>query len=183
MATSGNEYFTKILDHLKKYHNRHGQILSSKKLKEAVLHVMEQEEEEIEHNINNITCYTSFEFPVTMNVQKKDTNWSLVRWLAAGVLAEMVEYYSASFFSHVVGLETVSGEVADVDTSKRMNFVSNPFLSETPKFVDLRLLTINTADKLNYVFAPVTRAEGLMDHSNWLAYRHCIVEVTKGRVI
>ena len=30
---------------------------------------MEQQEEEIEHNINNITCDTSFESPVTVNVQ------------------------------------------------------------------------------------------------------------------
>ena len=45
MATSGNEYFTDILGYLKEYHDRHGQRLSSKKLKEAVRRVMEQEEE------------------------------------------------------------------------------------------------------------------------------------------
>ena len=44
-----------MLDHLNEYHDRHGQILSSKNLKEAVLRVMEGEEEEIERNINNIT--------------------------------------------------------------------------------------------------------------------------------
>ena len=32
---------------------------------------MEKEDEEIEPNINNITCGNSFEYPVTMNVQKK----------------------------------------------------------------------------------------------------------------
>ena len=37
MATSGNEYFKDILEHLNEYNDRHGQILSSKKLKEAVL--------------------------------------------------------------------------------------------------------------------------------------------------
>ena len=56
MATSGNEYFTDIIDHLNEYHDCHGQRLSSKNTKEAVLSVMEQEEEEIEHNINNIIC-------------------------------------------------------------------------------------------------------------------------------
>ena len=35
---------------------------------------MEQQEEEIERNINNITCDTSFQYPVTKNVQKKDAN-------------------------------------------------------------------------------------------------------------
>ena len=54
---------------------------------------MEQEEEEIERNINNITCDTSFESPVTMNLQKKDANFSLERRLAAGVLAEIVENF------------------------------------------------------------------------------------------
>ena len=43
MATSGNEYFTVILDHLNEFHDRHSQILSSKNLIEAVLRVMEQE--------------------------------------------------------------------------------------------------------------------------------------------
>ena len=54
---------------------------------------MEEEEEEIEHNINNITCNTSFQSPVGMNVQKKDANWSLERRLATGVLAEMVKIF------------------------------------------------------------------------------------------
>ena len=54
---------------------------------------MEQGEEEIECNINNITCNTSFESLVTMNVQKKDANWSLERRLAAGVLAAMDEHF------------------------------------------------------------------------------------------
>ena len=49
---------TDILDHLNEYHDCHGQILSSKNLKEAVLRVMEQQEEEIERNINNITYDT-----------------------------------------------------------------------------------------------------------------------------
>ena len=65
-----------MLDHLNEYNYRCGQILSNKNLKEAVFRVMEEEEEEIERNINNITCDTSFEYPVTMNVQKKGANCS-----------------------------------------------------------------------------------------------------------
>ena len=59
-----------------------------------------------------------------------------------------------------------------------MNFASNPVLGETGKLVDLRLSAVNTADKINSVFAHVTKAEGLTDHSDWLASRHCIAEVT-----
>ena len=79
MATSSNEYFTEILDHQKIYYNRHGQRLSSKNLEEDVLSVMEEEEDEIERNINNITCSTSFQSPVAINVQKKGANFSLER--------------------------------------------------------------------------------------------------------
>ena len=74
MATEVNEYFTGILDTLNKYQDRHGQRLYSKNPKESVLRVMEQEEEEIERNIDNITCDTLFQYPVTNNVQKKDEN-------------------------------------------------------------------------------------------------------------
>ena len=55
MDTESNEYFTEIIDTLNKYQDRHGQRLSSKKLKETVLRVMEQQEAEIKRNINNIT--------------------------------------------------------------------------------------------------------------------------------
>ena len=93
MATEDNEYFTDILDTLNEYQDRHSQRLSSMKLREAVRRVMDEEEEEMERNINNITCHTSFQSPVTKSVQKKDTSWSLERRLAAGVLAEMLENF------------------------------------------------------------------------------------------
>ena len=38
---------------------------------------MEEGEEEIERNINNITCDNSFQSPVDMNIQKKDAKFSL----------------------------------------------------------------------------------------------------------
>ena len=82
-----------MLDHLNEYHNRHGQILSSKNIKEAVLRVMDEEEKEIECNINNITCDTSFQSQVTKNVQKKDASWSLERRLTTGVLEKMVKEF------------------------------------------------------------------------------------------
>ena len=64
-----------------------------------------------------------------------------------------------------------------------MKSVGNPVLGKTPKFVDLRLSNINTADKLNSIFAPITRAEGLTYHSDWIASTHRIVEVSVDRVI
>ena len=66
-----------MLEHLKKYNERHSQRLSSKKLRDAVIRVMEKEEEEIESHTNNITMDTSFKSPVPMNAKKKDANMSL----------------------------------------------------------------------------------------------------------
>ena len=84
MATERNEYFMEIIDHLNKYNDRHGQRLSIKNLKEVVLRFMEEEEEEIVHNIDNITCNTSFQSPVAMNIKNKDADWSLkIRLLQA----------------------------------------------------------------------------------------------------
>ena len=51
MATEDNEYFTDIIDTLNKYQNHHGQRFPSKKLKEAVLCIMVEEEEEMERGI------------------------------------------------------------------------------------------------------------------------------------
>ena len=79
MANVDNEYFTDVIDTLNEYQDRHGQRLYSKKLREAVRRVMDEEEEETERNINNITCDTSFQSPVTKSVQKKDASWSLER--------------------------------------------------------------------------------------------------------
>ena len=47
MANEDNVYFTDILDTLNEYQDFRGQRLSSKKLKEALLRVMDEEEEEI----------------------------------------------------------------------------------------------------------------------------------------
>ena len=79
-------------------------------------------------------------------------------------------------------MKVVPGEVADVDASKRMNFASDPVLGESPKFVDLRLLTAHTADKLKFVIGPATRVRGLTDNSNGLTSRHHIAKVTADRV-
>ena len=76
MPTKDNEYSTDIIDTLNRYQDRHVQRLSTKNLKEAVLRVMDEEEEDIERNINNVTCDTPFKSPVNKNVQKKDANWS-----------------------------------------------------------------------------------------------------------
>ena len=75
MATEDNEYFTDVLDTLNEYQDRHGQRSSSKKLREAVRRVMDEDEKEMERNINKNTCHTSFQSTVTKSVQKKDSGW------------------------------------------------------------------------------------------------------------
>ena len=68
MANVDNEYFSDILDTLNEYQDCHGQRLSIKKLREAVRRIMDEEEEEMERNINNITCNNTFQSRVNKSV-------------------------------------------------------------------------------------------------------------------
>ena len=63
-----------------------------------------------------------------------------------------------------------------------MNFASNSVFVENPKLMDLGLLPAHTADKLKSIFAPDTKSGGLTDHTDWLASRHRIEEITADRV-
>ena len=53
MATEDNEYFSNVLDTLHRYEYRRSKRLSSKKLKESVRRIMDEEEEEMECNISD----------------------------------------------------------------------------------------------------------------------------------
>ena len=79
MANVNNDYFSDVLDTLHEYRGCHVERFSSKKLREAVGDVMNEEVEEMERNINNITCDTPFQSPGTKSVQDKDASWSLER--------------------------------------------------------------------------------------------------------
>ena len=68
MANVENDYFLDALDTLNEYQDRHSQRLSSKKLREVVRRVMNEEVLEMERNINNITFDTSFQSPGTKSV-------------------------------------------------------------------------------------------------------------------
>ena len=46
MATPKEKYFMEMLDHLNDYNERHGERLSSEKLRDSVIRVMEEEEED-----------------------------------------------------------------------------------------------------------------------------------------
>ena len=81
-----------------------------------------------------------------------------------------------------IGLEVVSGEVADINARKRMNFLSNSVLDETPKFVDLGLSPAHKTDKLKSVIGQTTRSGEFKDNSDWIASRHRIAEVTEEKL-
>ena len=72
-----------MLYSLIKDNERHGTSLSSKNLQEAVSRVVEEEEKDSEHNINNITTQTLFQFPITINAQKKYVNVTNERLIAS----------------------------------------------------------------------------------------------------
>ena len=83
--------------------------------------------------------------PSHPSIAKRGRNAELFDAPIDGTLAANGHY--TSYFSGVICLEAVSGEVADVNAHERMNFASNSVLGETPKFVDLGLLSANTVDK------------------------------------
>ena len=80
-----------MLDHLNEHNRRHGKPLSSKKLQDVVLRVMEEKEKDAEININKFTTDTLFQYPAAINAEKKDKNVSYERQLASGMLAETIK--------------------------------------------------------------------------------------------
>ena len=70
IANPQDKYYTKILDNLVKINNRDSEPLSNEKLRQAVSDVKEETDAEHEHNINEITCNTSFQSPI----QKEDVS-------------------------------------------------------------------------------------------------------------
>ena len=86
MATPKEEYFTEIMDFLIKHNCRHSTPLSSKKLPESAIRVMEDEEKYTKRNVNNVTMDTLFQFPVNINAQEKDANVTYERKIASVIL-------------------------------------------------------------------------------------------------
>ena len=82
-----------MLDSIIQHNHRHGTPLSSKKLREAVIRVMEDEEKDAKRNVNNITMDTFFQSPVTFNAQKKDANVTYERLIASDILAETIKEF------------------------------------------------------------------------------------------
>ena len=88
---------------------------------------MDEEEEEMERNINNITCNTPFQSRVTKIVQKKDASWSLERRLAAGVLAETVENFKGCSIQSDEQVDGISDSKEQVDAK---NWLRNDSFEE-----------------------------------------------------
>ena len=94
MATTREECYTKMLDSLLNHNDCHGTPLSSKKLQEAVSRVMtetEEEEKDAKRNVNNVTMDTFFQYPVTINTQRKDANVTNKRQIALDLHAETMK--------------------------------------------------------------------------------------------
>ena len=89
---------------------------------------MEEEEEEIERNMNNITCNTSFPSLIAMNVQNKDTNWSLDRRLDSGVLVQ-------STISNSVHIDS-DKQVVEINDSEEQVDIKNWLRNDSTKQVD-----------------------------------------------
>ena len=178
MAAEENEYFSDIIDTLNKYQHRPGQRLSSKKLKEAVRRVMDEEEEEIERNINNITCHTPFQSPITKKVQKKDANWSLERRLAAGVLAGMVDIFKGCTIQSDEQVDTLIDSKEHVDAR---NWSRNDSAEQVDVINDSEKLVVGGSDPKSdpSVATHTTNGISATDTSNRISTRKLYPLFTK----
>ena len=104
---------------------------------------MEQQEEEIERNINNITCNTSFKSPVTKNVQKKDENESLERQLAAGFLEKMVKEFNECTIQSDEQVDTIIDSEEHVDAK---NWLRNDSSEQVDAISDSKNMVVDKSD-------------------------------------
>ena len=88
----------------------------------------------------------------------------------------------APIFSKVIGRKFTDKSSADVNSCCRMNFGSDAVLTETPKFVNLRLASVHTLNDLGSVFMPTNIIGTPTDDYNWFLTSHRIGEVTVDRV-
>ena len=104
---------------------------------------MDEEEEEIERNINNITCDASFKSPVTKNVQNKDANWSLERRLAAGVMEKMVKEFNECTIQSNEQVNTIIDSKEHVDA---MNWLRDDSAEQVDIINDSRKMVVYGRD-------------------------------------
>ena len=85
---------------------------------------------------------------------------------------------SASIFSKVIGHKLSNGSSGDLYLHCRMNFADDPVQNQTPKFMDLGFLTINTFDERGDLSTIATRIQRPTDGSHWSASNHVFGEAT-----
>ena len=143
-----------MLDHLNNFCERHGERLSSKTLRCAVIRVMEEEEEYEQNNFNNFTTDNSFRSIVAMNVQNKDTNISYERRLTSGILAETIKIFKGCTIQSTIndsGYYESDEQFDEINNSKEQVDTRNW----------LRNNSAEQVDKINYY-------EEQVDARNWL---------------
>ena len=75
----------------------------------------------------------------------------------------------ASILSKVIGNKLSNGSISDLYSRSRMNFTADNIQTQTPKFVDLGLSTINILDESSGLSTPATRIRRPRDGAHWSA--------------
>ena len=105
---------------------------------------MEQQQEETENNINNITWDTSFKSPVTKKVQKKDANWSLERWIDAGVWDKMIKEFNECTIQSDKQVDTIIDSEEHADAR---NWLRNDSTKHVDAKSDYEKLVVDGSDQ------------------------------------
>ena len=122
---------------------------------------------------------------VDVSSPSRGSNSSFTKWSRnIKPLNTSVDVYAAKernsnfFCIEKVGVKSLPGEiVADLDPSKLVNLASS-VISESPKFINLRLMSFNTTGIPNIALTPSTRSKSLNGtwrenfRDNWLSCSH-----------
>ena len=96
MATPRDGYYTKMLETLIDHNDRPNAPLSSEKLWQAVIRVMEEmegEECDAGRNANNVTMDNFLQSPVTINTQRKYANVINERRIASDIMKDTIKEF------------------------------------------------------------------------------------------
>ena len=85
---------------------------------------------------------------------------------------------SATIFSKVIGHKLSDGSRCDLYMRCRINFATDTLQTQTPLFMDVGFLAINTLDESSGLSTPATRIRRPMDGAHWSAPNHVFGDTT-----
>ena len=101
---------------------------------------------------------TSFQYPVTMNAQKKDANMSLERRLASGILAETIKIFNGCT------IQSTINDSVYIESDEKVDKINN-----SEEQIDARnWLRNDSAEQADQINDSDKKDDAISDSKNWL---------------